>query len=534
MVPAARWMLCKFVSAAVLFSASAAHAQILFTEIMHSPGGNDALWEWVEIVNTSGAPLDLDGWVFDDDDDGAIGGASGGANISASLENNTIVPASGVAVLYPADELDFMPERFTNAWGGEITLIGVDGFTSLSQSDAIGLWPSRASYDADAIPDVTVSPRRTFANAIATFNYSAAPVPEDGYSIAWNGAGSATNSANWLASVENQLGAFASEQTTNENTQINSTADRGNPGVLPGGAASEGLRITEIMFAPDSPLAPVGYQEADFEWIEVHNNTPNEIDFARTPYVFDDTTGSKLDAGNIRAGTIAAGATGILFNNEQITPEQMQSMWGSELTYIPVEFWPSLNNTGGDTIALWDGFFDYNTEASTGTPRTYANAVAAVTYNAVASQGWPTILSGRSIWLNNLSGDPNAGENWTRAGATGDALSFQAAAIFEMAIDHPGGDVGSPGFVAGDVTPTLPGDYNGDGAVDGADYVVWRKNDGSPDDYNTWRSNFGRTAAGESEARAAAVPEPAASLLFAAGLVAWPAFNRRRASPALR
>ena len=37
-------------------------------------------------------------------------------------------------------------------------------------------------------------------------------------------------------------------------------------------------------------------------------------------------------------------------------------------------------------------------------------------------------------------------------------------------------------------------DYNQNGTVDAADYVVWRKNDGTPDGYNTWRTHFGRTA----------------------------------------
>jgi hypothetical protein len=522
-----RSVIRRCVLAGTVFTTSAAHAQLVFTEVMHRPVGSDALWEWVEIVNTGSAPVDLDGWVFDDDDDGAIGGADGGANISSSLGNNTIVPAGGVAVLYSADELDFMPERFTNAWGAGITLIGVDGLTSLNAADAIGLWSSRASYDADEIPDVTTSPQRTFANASAAFDYSAAPVPEDGHSIAWNGIDSPTNSENWIVSVESQLGAFASQQTTIEDSQINSTADRGNPGLLPAGAASAGLVISEIMFAPDSPSGPVGYQEADFEWIEVLNNTPDPINFASTPYVFDDTSGSKLDAGNIRGGTIAAGATGILFNDEQISREQMQAMWGGALTYIAVENWPSLNNSGGDTIALWDSFGDYNSEAMTGSPRTYANAVAAVTYNTVAGQGWPTILSGRSIWLNDLAGDPNVGENWTRAGAAGDELSFQAAAIFEMAIDHPGGDVGSPGFVPGEITPTLPGDYNADGAVDAADYVVWRKDDGSLEEYNTWRTNYGRTSASAS-APAAAVPEPTALVLLVLLVLFAPAVAVRR------
>ena len=58
--------------------------------------------------------------------------------------------------------------------------------------------------------------------------------------------------------------------------------------------------------------------------------------------------------------------------------------------------------------------------------------------------------------------------------------------------------------------PALLGDYNGDGSVDSADYVVWRDNlgtsvtqfsgpDGDGDgqvtqlDYNIWRSNYGAT-----------------------------------------
>jgi hypothetical protein len=44
------------------------------------------------------------------------------------------------------------------------------------------------------------------------------------------------------------------------------------------------------------------------------------------------------------------------------------------------------------------------------------------------------------------------------------------------------------------------GDYNGDGSVDAADYVVWRKNPamfgGDPAGYNTWRTNFGGSAGG--------------------------------------
>jgi Dockerin type I domain len=77
-------------------------------------------------------------------------------------------------------------------------------------------------------------------------------------------------------------------------------------------------------------------------------------------------------------------------------------------------------------------------------------------------------------------------------------------------------------------TVSLSGDYNGNGKVDAADYVVWRKNlgklsgatssqgdgdgDGDVDstDYNTWRSNFGVSLGAGSGAglNGSQVPEP--------------------------
>jgi hypothetical protein len=68
-----------------------------------------------------------------------------------------------------------------------------------------------------------------------------------------------------------------------------------------------------------------------------------------------------------------------------------------------------------------------------------------------------------------------------------------------------------------------PGDYNGDGTVDAADYVVWRKTGDSPVDYNTWRANFGQTAGsgtGIGLTFIAAVPEPSALIVLLTGILA--------------
>jgi hypothetical protein len=95
--------------------------------------------------------------------------------------------------------------------------------------------------------------------------------------------------------------------------------------------------------------------------------------------------------------------------------------------------------------------------------------------------------------------------------------------------------------------PSVNGDYNGNGVVDAADYVVWKKNfgltggatkaqgdgtgDGNvlSDDYDYWRARFGNTSGNGSAALApAAVPEPntAATLLMSL-LISTSAMARR-------
>jgi hypothetical protein len=76
--------------------------------------------------------------------------------------------------------------------------------------------------------------------------------------------------------------------------------------------------------------------------------------------------------------------------------------------------------------------------------------------------------------------------------------------------------------------PGANGDYNGNGVVDAADYVLWRQhlgqnfalpNDTTPGtvtqaDYTVWRSNFGASASGAGAlVPGAEVPEPSTLLL---------------------
>jgi hypothetical protein len=75
---------------------------------------------------------------------------------------------------------------------------------------------------------------------------------------------------------------------------------------------------------------------------------------------------------------------------------------------------------------------------------------------------------------------------------------------------------------------SLAGDYNGNGIVDAADYVVWREGLGTTftqNDYNVWRANFGHTTPGAGSGSGAianaAVPEPATALMLMLALAGW-------------
>jgi hypothetical protein len=72
---------------------------------------------------------------------------------------------------------------------------------------------------------------------------------------------------------------------------------------------------------------------------------------------------------------------------------------------------------------------------------------------------------------------------------------------------------------AADDADTMPGDYNIDGTVDAADYVVWRKTMNTTPDYETWRASYGSTVGAggvtSSSGDSASVPEPALGPLLA-------------------
>ena len=104
-----------------------------------------------------------------------------------------------------------------------------------------------------------------------------------------------------------------------------------------------------------------------------------------------------------------------------------------------------------------------------------------------------------------------------------------------LATNSPTNFAGATGSV--NLAPPAPsGDYNGNGSIDAADYVVWRNTltqtaspsgsgaDGNANgtiddgDYTYWRARFGNTVQAAAAGMATAVPEPATLALVLMGL----------------
>jgi hypothetical protein len=93
-------------------------------------------------------------------------------------------------------------------------------------------------------------------------------------------------------------------------------------------------------------------------------------------------------------------------------------------------------------------------------------------------------------------------------------------------------DTAPDNFYNIELSPIVPGDFDNDGAVDVADYVVWRNGLGTTytqTDYEAWRVHFGQSANSSAAIGSSshdAVPEPAVSVMLFTVILA--AILRRR------
>ena len=168
-----------------------------------------------------------------------------------------------------------------------------------------------------------------------------------------------------------------------------------------------------------------------------------------------------------------------------------------------------------------DGEFDATDWASL----TFENWITA--YGGQGSQELPARLTGGNAVVHLITDDVYLDLQFTSWTIGGGGFSYDRA--------------------VGQLPPTTTGDYNGNGVVDAADYVIWRKTlsqpavpagsgaDGDADgtidsgDYTFWAGRFGNIVPGSgSGSFALAAPEPTAIVLVLIGLAFANAVSRKR------
>lgn len=184
-------------AALVCLAAASAQGSLRITEWMYNGVSAGNIGEFVELTNVSGAPIDMNGWSFDDDSRMA-----GTISLSAF---GIVAPRESVVLTDEAAEV------FRTAWGLSPTVKIIGGSTAnLGRSDEINIFDSTST-----LADRLTYSDQNIAGTIRTNGVSGNP--------ASNAALGVNSVALWNLSVAGD--AFGSRLSAN--------GDLGNPGSYP-------------------------------------------------------------------------------------------------------------------------------------------------------------------------------------------------------------------------------------------------------------------------------------------------------------
>lgn len=283
-----------------------------------------------------------------------------------------------------------------------------------------------------------------------------------------------------------------------------------------------------------APATPVGTLMRSIEWTTgtIENTSGADLSISSVPTILLTTAPHTFNATGSNSITLAADApiSGATFG--------ITKTGTGGLNLNATNTHTGLTTVNGGTLTVSGAAATVS--AGDLTVSAGSAAISAGVANALADLAKLTLLGGGTAGIADTGFiDLAAGINETintlvlgaTAQATGTYGSSLSSATFKLDEYFSGTGI----LTITNIPVSVPGDYNNNGVVDGADYVVWRKSNGTNtqlqnevsgttpgsvtnEDYTVWRARFGNTSgSGSSLGGAAGVPEPAAfGLLFVA------------------
>ncbi len=253
-----------------VFALAQSPGDIIVSEIMIDPDGNERELEWFEVYNTTGAAIDMNGWTIFDES------SSGRAHVITSA-TPVLVLANSYAVLAASADVTVnggMTAAANNLIYEYSYNSPVGGPPTPGSGDQWPTWNNESTYAGGSNNDDGIRLEDTNGTVIDQILYGF------GYAglNAWPAMGAPTDTSYQLDS--NTLDFASNDDAVN---WLESTATYGTDGMIgtpgtanfsAGGTPAIGpgdIVITEIMIDPDG-------SEGDNEYFEVYNTTANDID----------------------------------------------------------------------------------------------------------------------------------------------------------------------------------------------------------------------------------------------------------------
>src|SRR6476646_225769 len=403
-----------------------------------------------------------------------------------------VTGAGGTAEGLPGYFLDSFTIQASGG-GGNLTLTNVPivVLDVLSPVDGTNTLPGIVGMNALAGRNVVINPK---AGSVAAGIYISDPVTTSKDWTATATSGTWSTGGNWSGSTTpNNLGIANVRHVSGGNQVAELTASTTVWEVnVSGSAASQtmtlnvqnGVRLTTFsgINVESNGIVQLSGGTLDAQFVEIFGGTLRGSGFV--------TTGSGLIPGQVesRGGTVAP---------------------GNGIGTLTIE--GRFANATGSTLAIELAGLNPGTQ-----------------HDQLIVQG-PASLGG-TLNVSLVGYTPSVGNTFTIL--TADSLSgqfdnLQLPAGYQWNVNYGLDDV-----VLSVTGMSLAGDFNGDNHVNLADYVGWRKNNGTTQDYQTWRSNFGSGFASASEITiSTSVPEPGSIFI---ALLATFAFVTRRNRPLTR